>query len=147
MGKRNSKNHKHRKIKMSNSNLQALWMSAPKPHTYEAARSFLTLLYKPTTVNKLIAQLRRRDQVELFKAKDIIRASCLTPLTLENAHVAKNAVKIRDGEEMSPPLLVVDPHLGRLIVADGYHRVSACYVVNEDMDVAVRRVVVGAEDR
>lgn len=67
-----------------------------------------------------------------FKAKDIFRASSLALLGIENYHVAKDRMKIKDGKRVSPILLVRDVVHGKLIIADGYHRLCAVYSFSED---------------
>ena len=67
-----------------------------------------------------------------FKAKDIFRASQLSLLGVSNSHVEKDRKKIRAGTPLSPILLVRNPALGRVVVADGYHRLCAVYAFDED---------------
>jgi len=67
-----------------------------------------------------------------FKAKDIFRASELSLLGVSNSHVDKDRKKIQKGTSLSPLLLVRAPELGKVIVADGYHRLCAVYAINED---------------
>ena len=70
-----------------------------------------------------------------FKAKDIFRASRLNLLGLQNRHVDANLLKIKNGEELSSILLVRDSQSNRVIIADGYHRLSAVYSLYEDADI------------
>ena len=70
-----------------------------------------------------------------FKAKDIFRASRLNLLGLQNRHVDANLLKIKNGEELSSILLVRDSQSNRVIIADGYHRLSAVYSLYEDVDI------------
>ena len=44
----------------------------------------------------------------------------------------KNQAKINGGESLSPVLLVRDTANGKVVVADGYHRVCAVYTFDED---------------
>jgi hypothetical protein len=67
-----------------------------------------------------------------FKAKDIFRASGLSLLGISNAHVAKDQRKIESEKALSPLLLVRDSSNGRVIIADGYHRLCAIYSYDED---------------
>jgi hypothetical protein len=46
--------------------------------------------------------------------------------------VEKNLAKIDSGMKLSPLLLVRDPSNGKVIVADGYHRLCAVYAHDED---------------
>ena len=78
--------------------------------------------------------LKHRDRIEWYRAKDIIRSSKLNPLPRENQTVGHKINKIQNGEKLNPILLV--RHNNRLIVADGYHRLSAVYNTDESERVA-----------
>jgi hypothetical protein len=67
-----------------------------------------------------------------FKAKDIFRASRLSLLGAGNSHVKKDIIKIESGSEVSPLLLVRDAANGKVVIADGYHRMCAVYSFDED---------------
>jgi pimeloyl-ACP methyl ester carboxylesterase len=75
-----------------------------------------------------------------FKAKDIFRASGLPLLGTTNVHVAKDEHKIKNGQALSPLLLVRDSANGKLIIADGYHRLCAVYSFDEDAVIPCRIV-------
>ena len=75
-----------------------------------------------------------------FKAKDIFRASRLPLLGITNSHVRKNHMKIAAGKKLSPLLLVRDPSNGKLVIADGYHRMCAVYLFDEDTPVPCKIV-------
>ena len=107
------------------------WLKQPEEHDYAAAQSYLTLTYPAAQVTRFVKQLRRARVVE-FKAKDIFRASGLSLLGISNAHVEKDRRKIASGDKLSPLLLVRDRQRGRVIIADGYHRLCAVYGYNED---------------
>jgi hypothetical protein len=107
------------------------WLAQPESHDYPAAISFLSLIYDAKRARRLVAALKAAPVVQ-FKAKDILRASCLPLLGTANSHVEKDAKKIRAGLKLSPVLLVRDGMNGRAIIADGYHRVCAVYAFDED---------------
>ena len=107
------------------------WLSEPEEHDYPAARSYLSLHCDPPTVTKIVGQLKRAP-VSQFKAKDIFRASGLSLLGVSNSHVEKDRKKILHGKKISPLLLVRDKIHGRVIVADGYHRLCSVYSFDED---------------
>ena len=67
-----------------------------------------------------------------FKSKDIFRASGLSLLGVSNSHVEKDRKKIKAGMPLSPLLLVRDGDHGRVIIADGYHRLCAVFGFHED---------------
>jgi hypothetical protein len=107
------------------------WLDLPEEHDYPAAASYLALTYAKKRVVKLVAALRKAP-LSHFKAKDIFRASSLSLLGVSNSHVAKDSLKIAKGTKLSPLLLVRDSDLGRVIIADGYHRLCAVYGLDED---------------
>ncbi len=107
------------------------WLSEPEEHDYPAALSYLSLLYDEQTATTYVNKLKRAS-VSKYKAKDIFRASGLSLLGISNAHVEKDRQKIRSGRELSPLLLIRDSVNGRIIIADGYHRLCAVYSYDED---------------
>jgi len=107
------------------------WLGSPEDHNYPAARSYLSLIFPEREAGKFVAALRRA-KLSRFKAKDIFRASGLSLMGVSNAHVARDKDKIRRGKKLSPLLLVRDAAHGKVIVADGYHRLCAVYSFDED---------------
>src|SRR3954447_17685691 len=110
---------------------QPKWLPNVPKHDFEAAASYLELIYPPARCETIIAGLSAADLVE-FKAKDIFRASQLSLLGVSNLHVEKDRAQIDKGEALAPLLLVRDERNGKVIVADGYHRLCAVYQVDED---------------
>ena len=102
--------------------IQIRWLDEPDDHDFPAAKSYLSLLY------------------DSFLAKDILRASGLPPLGTGNSHVATDAARIRSGKRLSPVLLVRDAAFGRVVIADGYHRLCAAYAYDEEADIPCRIV-------
>ncbi len=107
------------------------WLKEPEEHDYPAALSYLGLIYDEAAAAVLVNKLRRAP-MSAFKAKDIFRASGLTLLGVSNSHVDKDQKKILAGKAVSPLLLVRDAARGRVIIADGYHRLCAVYSFDED---------------
>jgi len=114
-----------------NKKIKVKWLNESEEQDYPAAESFLSLIYDAQTAAKYVRQLRRAAVSE-FKAKDIFRASGLSLLGVSNSHVEKDRKKILAGNKLSPILLVRDTKNGRVIIADGYHRMCAVYSFNED---------------
>ena len=106
------------------------WLATPQNHDYPAAKSYLRLLFESSAA-RLVKRLRNAKVTE-FKAKDIFRASRLSLLGVSNSHVKKDKQKIEHGQELSPLLLVRDTKSSKLIIADGYHRLCAVYMFDED---------------
>ena len=113
---------KNRKIK---------WLSEPEEHDYPAAESYLRLLFDEPVAKAHVSKLRR-IHVQEFKAKDIFRASGLSLLGVSNGHVERDRQRIESGQGLSPLLLVRDSTHGKVIIADGYHRLCATYYYDED---------------
>lgn len=107
------------------------WLKEPEANDYPAALSYLGLIYDDAAAAALVNKLQRAP-MSAFKAKDIFRASGLTLLGVSNSHVDKDQKKILAGKGVSPLLLVRDAARGRVIIADGYHRMCAVYSFDED---------------
>jgi len=111
--------------------IQINWLGKPQDHDYTAAMSYLGLLFDKKTCTTYVSQLKKAPMAQ-FKSKDIFRASDLPLLGIANSHVMKDKVKITSKERISPILLVRDSKNGRVIIADGYHRLCAVYYYDED---------------
>ena len=107
------------------------WLTKPEPTNFPAAHSYLSLLYEEKIVKSIVKQLKVAP-VTHFKAKDIFRASGLSLLGVSNTHIDKDKKKIKKNTPLSPILLVRDGALGKVIIADGYHRMCAVYIFDED---------------
>jgi len=107
------------------------WLPEPEEKDYPSAISYLSLIYDEKEAEAIAAKLRKAP-VTKFKAKDIFRASGLSLLGVSNSHVENDRKKIKDGKGISPILLVRDTQNGKVLVADGYHRMCAVYTFQED---------------
>lgn len=114
------------------------WLPQPEEHDYPAAQSYLNLLYDDAHCAELVRKLRAAP-MSGFKAKDILRASGLSPLGVSNDHVEKDIKKIQSGTALSP-LLLVRQEGRRTVVADGYHRLCAVYSIDEDASIPCKIV-------
>jgi hypothetical protein len=115
------------------------WMDEPEEHDYPAAGDYLTLLLDAAAAATVVAALEKATVVHR-KAKDLLRASGLPLLPVDNTHVARDLKKVEDGKKLSPVLLVRGD-LARgtpLVVADGYHRICASYHLDENADIPCR---------
>ncbi len=119
--------------------MEIKWLDQPETHDYPAAGSYLNLLYDDKNVRRLMAKLKAAPVVQ-FKAKDIFRASGLSLLGTSNSHVEKDRDKIRAGQKLSPILLVRSGGNGKVIIADGYHRLCAVYSFDEDASIPCKIV-------
>lgn len=115
------------------------WLDHPQKHDYPAAQSYLQLSMEPRAAKKLIEKLRRA-KLRQFAAKDVFRASGLSLLGVSDSHVQEKRTQIIEDHAMSPILLYRDRRDGRLIIADGYHRLCAVYTFDEDAMIPCRIV-------
>ena len=128
-----------RRHEMVRKKVEIKWSSEPDEHNYSAAKSYLSLIYSESVANAYVEKLRR-GSISEFKAKDIFRASGLSLLGVSNAHVEKDQQKIESGHALQPLLLVRDSANGKVIIADGYHRLCAIYPHDEDAIVPCKIV-------
>ena len=111
--------------------LNIKWLREPEDQDYPAALSYLSLIYDEGTAAKMVDDLKNAPICQ-FKAKDIFRSSSLSLLGVSNSHVNKDRKKIKKGVNLSPLLLVRDSVNGKVVIADGYHRMCAVYSFDED---------------
>ena len=114
------------------------WANDVRKDNYPAAASYLTLIFKKTDALKYVRKLKKAP-VEQFAAKDLLRASRL-PLDTSSDCLKAEKRKIKQGQKLSPILLVRDERTGTLIVADGYHRLCVTYLFTEDAMVPAKLV-------
>jgi hypothetical protein len=130
-----------RKVEAMASGTEVLWGEAPDEHDYPAAADYLALLAPAAQISEIVAALKQAPIVHK-KAKDLLRASCLALLPINNPHVQRDLKKIKKGTALSP-ILAVRGELNTGVamqIADGYHRVCASYYTDENTDIPVRIV-------
>jgi len=117
------------------------WLDDPEAHDYDAATDYLTMVAEPDIVAKTVDALKGETTI-FRKAKDILRAAELALLTEENLHVKNDLAKIDAGKKLSPILLVRGDFRTAtpLQIADGYHRVCASYLTDENTPIPCRLV-------
>lgn len=117
------------------------WLDAPEDHDYDAAADYLSLVSEADATSKTVEALRNAEPT-LRKAKDILRAARLALLPATNVRVKADLAKIDAGKKLSPILLVRGKALDRvaLEIADGYHRVCASYLTDENTPIPCRLV-------
>ena len=111
------------------------WKKDVVTHDFEAAEAFLSIRLNPEKAKSLVKRLKEASVTER-RANDILRASRLEPLPLNDPGVLRDLAKLAAGEKLSP-VLVVSLDEGAEI-ADGYHRVSLAYALNPFGAVPVR---------
>ncbi len=100
------------------------WLGDVADHDYAAAEAYLSLKLDVESAGKVVKRLRKAP-ITRRRANDILRAAGLTPAPLDDPGVMKDLIKVIEGKELSP-VLVVSGEAGADI-ADGYHRVSLLY--------------------
>ena len=115
------------------------WKNDPDTHDYPAAESYLSLLAKADDVGAIVSALKGAP-VATQKAKDILRAARLPLLPKDDVHVASDLDKIKQGQPLSPILLLRGQFRNGvdLQIADGYHRVCASYYTSANTDIPCR---------
>lgn len=117
------------------------WLDEPEEHDYAAAADYLSMLAEPAVVTPTVEALRTAEPLQR-KAKDILRAARLVLLPQNNAHVRSDLARIGAGKRLSP-ILLVRGRFDRNVpmqVADGYHRVCASYLTDENTPIPCRLV-------
>jgi hypothetical protein len=118
-----------------------VWSKKPEQRDYDAAASFLALVFHTARATALVRALRQKP-ITQRSAKDLLRASGLPLLPLDEASVRADLKKIAKGKPLAPVLLVCgDMSKGiPLIVADGYHRICAVCHYDEFAPIACQMV-------
>ena len=116
------------------------WKDEPDEGDVAAANGYLSLILAPKVAEVIVSKFGDA-KVTRHKAKDILRASAIETLGESNVRVQKDLAKVEAGEELSPVLLVAFADVGvPLVIADGYHRVCAVYLLNEDAEVPAKLI-------
>jgi hypothetical protein len=117
------------------------WLDDVAEHDYAAAQAYLSLKLDEHRATKVVTQLRKAELTRR-RANDILRAASLDAAPLEDPGVIKDMIKIIEGKELSPVLLVRDAD--GTDIADGFHRVSLVYRVDPYGEVPLRLADTGA---
>jgi hypothetical protein len=108
--------------------IEIKWSKEPDKKDYPAAQVYLSLIFDKKTVAGLMVRLKRAG-ITQFKASDLFRAS---GLHFDKSQVKAGRKKILSGSNVSPLLLVRDTVRGRVIIADGFHRMCAVFSIDEE---------------
>jgi hypothetical protein len=117
------------------------WLASPEDHDYAAAADYLSMIAEASVVASTVDALKAAEPT-FRKAKDILRAAQLTLLPKSNPRVVTDLAKIAAAKKLSPILLVRGDFrtTSPLQIADGYHRVCASYLTDENTDIPCRLV-------
>ena len=113
------------------------WKDDPEAEDFPAAESYLSLLVGEEAAAKLAKALHKERSLKHYAAKDLLRAADLPLLASNDSEVAADFKKVKQGDKLSPVLLVQGVPLW---VADGYHRICASYHLDEKTQVPCRVV-------
>ena len=103
------------------------WREDVADHDYAAAEAYLSIKLPAAAATRAVARMRKA-KLTTRRANDILRATGLTPAPLDDPGVVKDLIKVIEGKELSP-VLVVGGADGTDI-ADGFHRVSLVYRID-----------------
>ena len=104
------------------------WSWEPEIDDYTAGERYLSLLFEPKDASQLVDALRKAP-ITRYAARDILRA--VDPSLLGIADSDEERKNILAGEEIAPLLLVRHARTGRVIVADGFHRLCTVYTFDQ----------------
>ena len=120
---------------------QVQWLEDAIDEDYNAAAHYLSLLDVQKNADKAVAEMRSATITE-FKATDLLRAAQLTVPKADDRPSREQMKKIKNGEPISPVLLMRASALKKVIIADGFHRICAAYRI--DPDVVLRCKLAGS---
>src|SRR5579862_1473296 len=111
------------------------WRADVAEHDYAAAQAYLSLQLDERKAGKVVAKLRKA-KLTTRRANDILRAAGLSAAPLDDPGVVKDLIKVIEGDELSPVLLISSR--GAADIADGFHRVSLVYRVDPFAEVPLK---------
>ena len=107
------------------------WRSKQQKHDYPDAASYLSLILGQRAAENAARDLESAEMSK-FLARDIFRASMLSPLGVSNSHFERDRARIILDETLSPFSLFRDKRNDKVIIADGYRRLWAVYAFDEN---------------
>lgn len=116
-------------------NININWKKHAEDDDIQDAMEYLNLNVPRKVANMAGLKFHKhKTRIEYYKAKDILRSSGLEGLGPESTGVKHKLAKISEQKELSPVLLL--KYNNKLFVADGFHRVSTCFMLGENTEVA-----------
>ena len=115
------------------------WLPEPADKDYDAAQSFLQLLYNSKKARRWAKELKAKEITE-YTAKDIPRASGTPMSEVQAFDWSKQQKEINEGKPLSPILIVKQDNGGHLIIADGFHRLCALFTNDQEVKVPCKIV-------
>ena len=117
--------------------IKIAWLNGPEKKDYQAAEAYLALLVAPAVASQLVRRLRKAP-ISHYLTRDILRAAAVSPLGVSDSDEERK--KILGGEKIAPLLLVRNPHIGTVVVADGYHRLCTIYGIDQEARIPCKIV-------
>ena len=112
----------------------------PEDHDYAAAADYLSLIGEGDAVAATVDALKSAP-TEMRKAKDVLRAARLALLPATNLRVKSDLAKIEAERSFRRSCWCGESaRRRRLQIADGYHRVCASYLTDENTPIPCRLV-------
>lgn len=115
------------------------WEKKIDPEHIDAALGYLRLLFKKSKVKDIEQKLKQfSSNLTYHKAADLIRASSsqITPVTQKD--VASQLQKIILKKPLQPIIIITSGE--KLYIADGYHRICACYNIDDEIEIAAVQI-------
>jgi hypothetical protein len=122
-----------------NKKKEVKWLPEPADKDYDAAETFLQLLYKSKKARRWAKELKRAKMTE-YTAKDILRASGTPMSEVQAFDWSKQQKEIDEEKPLSPILIVKQDDGGHLIIADGFHRICALFANDQEIKVPCKIV-------
>ena len=110
--------------------MKITWLDKPQRYDYAAAAAYLNLTMDHSSAKAAAEKMKKAEMTE-FTAKTFSGVRSVIAW-VSNSHVEKDITRIARDEKLSPLLLYRDKTNGKLIIADGYHRLCAVYKFDED---------------
>ncbi len=126
---------KHHSAKGELGRVPIRWREDVAEHDYAAAEAYLSLQLDERRLAQVVAGLRKA-KLTSRRANDVLRAAGLSPAPLDDPGVVKDLIKVIEGEELSP-VLVISSH-ETADIADGFHRVSLVYRIDPYGEVPLK---------
>lgn len=103
------------------------------------AQDYLSLLFGPATAARMADQFQSAPR-GTARADNICRAASMLPVNDKDPRVDDYMKRMKDGETISPVLLVYGDMCDGLplLIADGYHRICAAYHTDTDAMIPYR---------
>lgn len=116
-----------------------LWLTKPVAKDFVGARTYLGLIMPDARADLAVEALKKAPPAS-FRATDLVRASRLGLIDKKDPGVQKAMEELESGVAVSPVLLLqgTDDPEANMVIADGWHRIHACYYLDPHTVVPCR---------